>query len=221
MVALTGSPQAWFMVPFESNQAYGESMKRSAEDPVLAAELSRLSRADSAHINSARTLLLAARKDLSHGAFPDLGKQRFYQVTLFRVRPGHESQFEAAAKAYGAAADRAAPDSAYRIYEVEEGMPGPVYMIMTSVAAFGDFDKRSSEGEQIMKSANKEEMDTLQKFSSEALINAEQHRFRIDPNMCYVPKEVRDQDPAFWNPKKPAVKATTPQQPQRESSRQR
>ena len=67
-----------------------------------------------------------------------------------------------------------------------------------------------------MKGMTPEEQATLQKFATEALINSETQRFRVDANMCYVPKEVRATDPAFWTPKKPVVKpTTTPPQPQR------
>jgi len=66
-----------------------------------------------------------------------------------------------------------------------------------------------------MKAFTKDEMALLQKFSTDGLINSETQRFRVDPNMCYVPKDVRASDPAFWNPKKPAVKATTTPQPPR------
>jgi hypothetical protein len=211
MTAWTGPLQAWFLAAFDSNAAIGDSIKRSSDDPVLAAELARLSRADSAHINGLRTLLGAARKDLSRGAFPDLAKQRFFEVTIFRVRPGHEADFTAAGKAFGAAATRLAPNTAYRVYEIVAGMPGPSYMIISSVAAFGEFDKVVSDGEAIMKGATPEEQAALQKFGAEALINAETQRFRLDPNMCYVPKEVRAQDPAFWNPKKPAPPKPTSQ----------
>src|SRR5438067_2187874 len=61
MVALTGAPQAWFLTPFENHDAMGDSLKRNADDPILAAELSRLSRADAAHINTLRQVVLAAR----------------------------------------------------------------------------------------------------------------------------------------------------------------
>src|SRR5437868_15483859 len=37
MVAMTGAPQAWFITPYDSNKAIGESMKANADDPVLAA----------------------------------------------------------------------------------------------------------------------------------------------------------------------------------------
>jgi hypothetical protein len=214
MVAMTGAPQAWFLTPYDSNRAIGESLKANADDPVLSAELSRLARADTAHITNARNILLRARKDLSHGAFPDVGKQRFYEVTLFRVRPGHEDQFAEVAKAYGAAAGRAAPDNAYRVYEVVAGAPGPVYYVISSTVSQAEIDKRFSDGDATMKAFTKDEMALLQKFSTDGMINAETQRFRVDPNMCYVPKDVRASDPAFWNPKKPAVKATTtPQQP--------
>jgi hypothetical protein len=209
MVALTGAPQAWFLTPFENHQAMGDNLKRNADDPILAAELSRLSRADAAHITNLRQVLLAARKDLSRGAFPDAGRQRFYEVTIFRVRPGHEDQFAAAAKAYGAAAGRTAPNTAYRVYEAIAGMTAPAYMVISSVVAFNEFDKSFSNGQATMKGLTKEEETTLQKFATEALVNSETQRFRLDPNMCYVPKEVKAQDSAFWNPKKPAVKTPT------------
>jgi hypothetical protein len=78
----------------------------------------RLSRADAEVLNNWSLLHLMARKDLSYGAFPDLAKQRFVEITTFRVCPGREAQFEAAAKAFGAAAKRSAPGMSFRVYEI-------------------------------------------------------------------------------------------------------
>lgn len=209
MVALTGRPEAWFVNPFDSNKALVDSIKRNSDDPVLAAELARLSRADAEHINGVRTLLAAARKDLSHGQFPDTARQRFWEITLFRVRPGHEDQFAAAAKTYAASASRVAPDLSFRVYEVVAGMPSGAYLVFSSVVNFADFDKAQVAGDAVMNGLTKEEQATMQKFSTDALISAESQRFRLEPDMSYVPKEVRAQDPAFWSPKRPAVKKPT------------
>jgi len=210
LVALTGATEAWFVVPYESHAAMADEMKRSSDDPVLAAELARLSRADAEHITSVRSIHATARKDLSHGTFPEIAKQRFFEVTIFRVRPGHQATFAAAAKAYGAAASRTAPGTNFRIYEVIAGMPAPAYLIFTSTTSFGDFDKVLAGGEATMKGLTADERAALDKFGKEALVNEETHRFRVDPEMSYVPKEVRAADPAFWLPKKPATK-TSPQ----------
>src|SRR2546430_626129 len=109
MVSLTGLPEAWYIIPSASQTAYAQSMNRYDSDAAMTAELDRLSRADADVINSSRTIQAVARPDLSMGAYPDLSKQRFWEITLGRVRPGHEADFGAAAKAYGTAAPRPAP----------------------------------------------------------------------------------------------------------------
>ena len=210
LVALTGAPEAWYVSPYASHAALGDSLKREDADPVLSAELARLARVDADAINSVRRMHAMARKDLSHGAFPDLAKQRLFEITWFRVRPGHEGQFEAAAKAYGSAAARAGTSATYRVYKVVAGVPGPTYLIFSSVASYTDFDQMMADGEKTMKSANTEEGAALQKLMLEGVVNVETQRFRVDPVQSYVPKETRAQDPGFWM-KKPPTKPTTPQ----------
>jgi len=61
----------------------------------------------------------------------------------------------------------------------------------------------------VMKGMNKDEAAVMQKFATDGIINVETQRLRLDPDMSYVPKEVRAQDPAFWMPKKPTVKKPT------------
>jgi hypothetical protein len=208
LVSMTGANEAWFLSPFDNHAALAEMYKREDQDPVLSAEIARLSRADAEHLTSLRQIQALARKDLSRGSFPDVAKQRYWEITLFRVRPGHERHFAEAAKVYGAAAGRSAPETNYRVYQVIAGMPEPTYLIISSVVSFADFDKLMAAGEGTMKGMTDQERTTLEKFTTEGLINSETFRFRLDPLMSYVSKEVRDSDPAFWMPKKPAAKPT-------------
>lgn len=195
LASLSGKPEVWFVTPFESHAKVAESMAEGGE--ALASELSRLSRADADHLTGLRSLHLVARKDLSHGAFPDTARQRFYEITTFRVRPGGEDAFAAAAKAFAAAAGRAAPGVAYRVYEVTAGMPSPTYLVFSSTVSFADFDKMMADGAATMKAMTPQEQDAMQKFGPQAN-SIETNRFRLDPDMSYVPQSVRDQDPKFW-----------------------
>ena len=81
--------------------------------------------------------------------------------------------------------------------------------------SFGDFDKMLANGDASMKAATDDERKTLKTFMAEGVISTETFRFRLDPAMSYVPKEVRDSDPAFLAPQKPmatpAPKPTTNQ----------
>lgn len=212
LISMTGPPEAWYITPYDSHAVMGDIMKREDADPVLSAELTRLSRADADMLNGTRTIQAMARKDLSAGAFPDLAKQRFFELTTFRVRPGHEQGFDAAAKAYGAAAKRAGATQGYRVYEIIAGGPGPTYLIISSVAGYGDFDQMVLDGQKTMKGFTAEEGAMLQKFMTDGVINIETHRFRLDPSQSYVPRETRAQDPAFWMPKRPVTAKPTTQQ---------
>ena len=71
------------------------------------------------------------------------------------------------------------------------GMPEPTYLIFSSVVSFGDFDKMLANGDASMKAATDDERKTLQTFMAEGVISTETFRFRLDPAMSYVPKEVR------------------------------
>ena len=213
-VSTTGRNEAWFITPYESHKAMGDSMKRESDDALLSAELKRLQRADGDVLTNLTTIQAMGRKDLSIGAFPDIAKTRFVEITIFRVRPGHERGFDEAAKAYGSAAKRTSPNTSFRVYEVMAGVPGPTYLVFSSTESFADFDRVLAEGMDTMKRASAEERNTLEKFSAEGLVNAETQRFSINPAMSYVPKEVRSSDPAFWMPKKPApAKPATGGQP--------
>lgn len=211
MESLTNN-EAWYVIPAASYAAMGEAMARE-RGPALAAEMDRLGRLDGDLLNGWRAIELRARPEMSHGAYPDTSKQRFWEVSVFRMRPGGERAFADVAKAYAAAADRAGVKPAYRVYEVQAGMPGPTFFIFSSVTSFGDFDKALADGEATMKAMTEADAPIGKKFE-EGLINAETFRLRLSPEMSYVPKEVRAADPAFWMPKKPApVKAAATKAP--------
>jgi hypothetical protein len=201
MVSMTGPGEAWYIIPAANHAAIGASMKRDDADAVLSAELARLSRLDAEVLNNSRTIQAVARPDLSMGAFPDLARQRFWEISTFRVRPGHEAEFDAAAKAYASAAQRSAPSTTFRVYEVIAGMLTPTYLIFSSVETYAQFDQMMSNGMQTMQNASADERATLQKFATDAALNMETNRFRLDPRQTYVSRETRATDPAFWIPK--------------------
>jgi hypothetical protein len=207
MESLTNN-EAWYVIPAASYAAMGEMLARERE-PGLGAEMDRLARADGELINGWRAIELRARPELSRGAYPDTSKQRYWEVTVFRMRPGARTTFADVAKAYGAAAGRAGVDSAYRVYEVVAGMPEPTFFVFSSVTQFADFDKSMAAGEATMRAMTDADAPLGKKFD-EGLISSETYRLRLSPEMSYVPAATRAADAAFWSPKKTApAKATS------------
>jgi hypothetical protein len=201
MVSMTGRAEVWYVAPWESYAAWGKAMARDEGNAELSAQLQRLSMADAEHLDGFDVLEGVAMPDLSHGTFPDLNRTRFWEITSMRLRPGTEAQFAEAAKAYAALAGKNAPGMSWRVYRVSAGLPGPTFLIFSSVQSFGEFDKMMAADEAIMKGATPQDMAVLQKFSTESLVTAVSNKYRLDPTMSYVSAETRATDPAFWNRK--------------------
>jgi hypothetical protein len=199
--SMTGGSEVWFLVPSASYAAMEADMKRNAADPALTAELNRLSRADAEALDQVRTLLLRARPDLSMGAFPNLAKVRYYEVTTFRVRLGQQQAFEAASKAWMASAKRNNPAAAYRTYEVVAGGATPTYMVFTSFESYAAFDPMSANGDKVWAGMTTDELAIMQNAVA-GIANMQSDHFRVDPAMSYVDKATKDQDPTFWMPKR-------------------
>src|ERR1043166_4933008 len=104
MTSLTGATEAWYVGSFENHAAIADSMKRESTDETLSKELDRLSLHDAEYISGISVVQARAMPEISIGNFPDLAKTRFFEITIMRLRPGHGSLFEEAAKAYGSAA---------------------------------------------------------------------------------------------------------------------
>src|SRR2546430_10788322 len=107
LVSLTGRDEVWFTIPFASNAAVAEELKRQDADPVLSAELARLARADADVLTGHTVVQAVARPHPTTGAFPDGAKQRVWEIRKFHVRPGQPPAFQAAAKGDGAPGHRA------------------------------------------------------------------------------------------------------------------
>jgi hypothetical protein len=201
ITSMTGPQEAWFLEPYASQTAYGESLAME-NDPVLGPELERLSKGDAEFVGDTTSMQLTAAPDLSHGAFPDLSKVRFYEITTFRVKPGYDGEWVASTKAYKSAAARSAPGASWRTYSVVAGAPSGTWLVMSSTSSFADFDKMASESEATWKNMTAEESAAIGKFLKDGTLSIVTQRFRVDPGMSYVDAATIAKDPAFWGPKK-------------------
>lgn len=201
MVSETGASEAWWITPWESNAAIRDGQKEMDQALAVTAEFNRLDRIDAEYVTKIKRTIARARADLSVGAFPDPAKARFFEITVYRLRPGHEPQFDEAAKAYGAAVKRSGVKTGTWVYQVIAGLPVPTFLTFTSVEDYGQFDQLAADWGKTWEAATPEEQATMTKFIKESVVEEETNRFRVDPDMSYVPKETRAQDPAFWSPK--------------------
>lgn len=196
--SMTGDAEVWFVSPYASFAAEGESMKETEAKPALGSELDRLWAADGQYLSGTRSFQAMARPDLSYGTFPDLAMVRFYDITMFRIRIGHEQSWEATAKLYMEQVKKFAPGMSYRIYQVSAGMPGGYYMIMSSVTDYAQYDNVMATDQAMFGKVSPKDMATLQQSMANDVQIVITNRFRVSPSMSYVSAETKAKAPDFW-----------------------
>lgn len=197
--SMTGvGSEVWFVAPYASWAAEEASMKEAETNPALGAELKRLRKADGPHLAGYRSIQAIARPELGAGQFPDLALVRFYEISTFRIRPGHEQAFEAAAKVYADITKAGAPGMSYRMYQVTSGMPGGTYLVFGSTGSYADFDKQMADGQKMWEKVSAADMATLQKTMRDDVMSTITNRYRVSPTMSYVSPEAKAKAAAFW-----------------------
>lgn len=201
MTAMTGPSEAWFVVGFDSFAAWEKDTKATESNKALTAELEKLSEKDGEAISGGRTLVGLYREDLSRRANIDLSKVRYFRVATYRVRPGHESEFEGNAKTVREAFDKIQSPLAWAVFQINAGMPGPTYLVWVPMRSLEESDAAMNSMKALQEAEGDEGQKTLQKAASSAYVFVETNLFAVNPKMSYPLKEWVDKDPAFWAPK--------------------
>ena len=205
LTSMYGPTEVWFIEAHGSIAELEASNKAIAAAPGLSAEMDRLAAADAAHVDGADALLLHYVADASNAPDINAAEMRFWEVEIFRVRPGHEASFFEGAKLYQSVVQQAKVDAPWATYEVMAGMPGPTYLVFAPHKTLAEIDLNTGSMAAIQKAMNAEMM---KKFGtvSENFISVETRIFTPSPEMSYPPDEWVKQDAKFWGKKPPSPK---------------
>ena len=159
--AMYGSTQVWFVEPHESIAELDAANKATEAAPGLSAELERLSAADAAHVDGSDAILGHYIAEASNASPINPADMRFWEIAIFRVRPGHEANFFEGAKVYQSVVQQAKVDAPWATYEVMAGMPGPTYLVMSPHKTLAEIDPATGNVAAIQKAMDAESMKKL------------------------------------------------------------
>lgn len=209
-VTVTGPDEAWFISRYESYAAYGKDMKDVESNVALKAELDRDSAADGELLSSERSIVAGYRADLSYRPGVSIPLTRFIQISIIRVRPGHNAEFEENRKIIKTAHEKLSLKFNYSVYQVRSGMPAGTFLLLTYFKSLADLDAAAvMHGKEYEDAIGESGVKKLNENAASALIGTDTMIMAVDPKMSYPSKETINADPAFWVPK-PAAPAMKP-----------
>jgi hypothetical protein len=211
LTSMTGKSRALYMTRYPSFEAWENDNKIFEKNASLAAELDHAIVADADMLEGMDSAALVYNEDLSFHPRPDFSHARYYELTAFKVRIGHEKEWRESTKMYKEAMEKAGSSQHWGMYELLYGGEAGTYIALTHRASLAEVDAERAEGKKIMEAMGGEEAAAkLDQMFAAAVESVRTELFSINPRQSYVDEATMKADADFWRPKAPktAVAAT-------------
>jgi len=199
MDALSGPSRAVFFVPFDSFDAWQKEIDATAKNSTLSAALDTATVADGALLNSYETSAYVLRDDLSLRAPVPRDHFHYVEIELFRIRPGHEKDWDDLVKMYVAAYEKipTAHWAAFqKIYGTESGSR---FIAVIPMKSMSEADQELLDGTSVMKAVGEDQLRKMRELTAATVESSESNIFAVNPKMSYPFDSWVKADPTFWN----------------------
>jgi hypothetical protein len=201
--SLSGKPRSLFLIGYDSFDAWEKDALAVQKNTALNAALQRAGLTDADLLADMDGATFQYREDLSLRPGTDLPHMRYFEISRFQIRPGHEKDWERLVKLVAAAWDKT-PDVQWATYEVAYGSADGTFIVFTPRKSGAEIDHAFTEGKDFESAMGEDGMKQLRELSAAAIESSESNLFAFNPRMSYVSAEFTKADPDFWGVK-PAV----------------
>lgn len=214
--SMSGRSRALFITSYPTFAAWEADNKIVDKSPALTAELDKALMADGDLLENFDQAIATYNEDLSYHPHPDISHARYFEVSVFHVRPGHRKEFREVTKMVKDAHEKAGTSAHWAAYDVNYGAPDGTIIVLSADKSMAEIDQGFAEFKQFIEAVGGQDaMDKLDALFGEAVESSESQLFSINPKQSYPDEALVKADPDFWKPKaaaesaaaKPAAKA--------------
>lgn len=198
--AITGKPRVLFLTGYDSFEAWEKDVLAEQANPTLSAALDKAAVADGDLLSDVDASALVFHEEYSLRAHIDIPHMRYFEISLYRVRPGHEADWDAIVKMVKAAYEKI-PDVHFATFYAQYGQEGSTYVVFTPMKSAAEIDKGFDQDKQFMANMGEEGGKKFSELIAAAIETSQHNLFVFSPSMSYVSDEWIKADPDFWKPK--------------------
>jgi hypothetical protein len=211
MDSMSGPSRSLFFVGYPSFEAWEKDNLATQKNATLSAAFDRAGIADGDLLTSYESSTSVYREDMSLRAPVDIAHMRYFEITQFVVRPGHEKEFEALAKMYVDGYGKAVPDAHWATFERQYGAStgdsvGDVFLVLNPMKSLAEVDSSFADSKKFASSMSEGQAKKLAELTAACIESVQTNLFTFNPRESYPEDEWIKADP-FWKPKAPAPAA--------------
>ena len=204
--SLSGKPRSLFFTPYDSFEAWEKDAKATEKNTGFAAELDRANLADGDMLAGVDQSLLMFREELSLRPKVDIPHMRYFEISRFHVKQGHDKDWEALVKMYQSGFEKVS-DVHWAMYEIQYGLEDGTYIIFNPMKTAAEIDREASDFMKFTAAMGEDGMKKLADLTAATVDSSETNLFMFNPRMSYVSEDWIKADPEFWKPKPAAAAA--------------
>jgi hypothetical protein len=206
MDSLSGAPRSLFLVGYDTFEAWEKDTMDTQKNAVLSAALDKASAADADMLSGSETNVLVYRPDMSQNAGVDIPHMRYFELSLFKVKAGHEAEWKELVKTYQDGY-KDMPDAHWAVYQSQYGqLGGGIYLVVTPMKSTAEVDKSFGDMKKFSDTLGEDGMKKLSALAGSCIESTQTNLFAFNPRTSYVEDGWKKAD-AFWqtSPAKAAV----------------
>jgi hypothetical protein len=138
---------------------------------------------------------------------------RYFEISQFKVRPGHEKDWDDLVKLYKSHYEKAVPNAKWAVFDSMYGVDnGGLHLVFIPMRSLGEVDQSMIDGKKFEAALGESGLKKLGELSAACIESSQTNLFQFNPKMSYPQEEWIKADPEFWKPKMAAAvkKTTTP-----------
>ena len=206
--AMSGKPRSLFLTRYPSFEAWEKDNKLVEKSPSLLSEIDRNITALGEFDEGVDFGVFTYNEEMSYHPRPDLSHARYYELSIFHVRPGHMREWQQVVKLYKEAWDKANVGAHWGVYEGTYGVEGGTYLALSHRDSMKEIDDIHGLGAKFAEAMGGEEgMLKFDELFGQAVDSTRTELFSINPRQSYPEESWIKSDPDFWKPKVKAAEA--------------
>jgi hypothetical protein len=202
MDSLTGVNRTLFVTAYDSFADWEKDLQGQDKNAALSAAESRAWIVDGDLLSSADQGAFALREDLSAGPPVEIANMRYFDITMYKIKPGHEKEWDELVKIYKDGYTKAAPDVPWATYESMYGADnGGMFLVIVPMKSIADIDKSFGDAKKFEGSIGESGVRRVHELTAACVASTQDNLFHFNPKMSYPGDHLKTVDPDFWVPK--------------------
>lgn len=207
--ALTGKPRVLFLVGYESFEAWEKDNAATGKNKALSASLDHAIAADGDLLTETDQSVLTFDEAESLNAAVDIAHMRYFEIALYRLKPGHRHDWEELVKLVKSGYEKV-PDMHWAVFDAMYGQEGATYVVFIPMKSAKEIDEGFARDKQFAEALGEDGMKKLAELEQACIEFSQTNLFQFTPSMSYPRDEWVKADPEFWKPKPAAGAMAAP-----------